>query len=110
MSRSTATTALLSIALFLLLATTRAGCRAMPAHQAGGAGDGGNSVASGSNCTKDSRAKAICDECIYVTGARESYEPCCANVNRLQEYCEHFLRYAPDSSVNETATRERRGR
>lgn len=106
MSRSTTAAVLLSAALVLLLACTRAGCRAMPV-QSGGV-DGGNAVAAGSNCTKDSRAKAICDECIYVTGARESYERCCANENNLQDYCEHFLRYSPDSSVNDTATRDRR--
>lgn len=106
MPRSTTAAVLLSAALFLLLASTRAGCRAMPVQSDGV--DGGNAVAPGSNCTKDSRAKAICDECIYVTGARESYEPCCANLNNLQDYCEHFLRYSPDSSVNDTATRERR--
>lgn len=110
MARQTVAAGLLCTALFLALASTRADCRAMPVRQAAAAStvDTGNTVAAASNCTKDSRAKAICDECIYVTGARESYEPCCANLNRLQEYCEHFLRYSPDSSVNETAARERR--
>ncbi|KAL3211256.1 hypothetical protein MRX96_036489 [Rhipicephalus microplus] len=109
MARQTVAAGLLCTALFLALASTRAGCRAMPVRQAAASTvDTGNTVAAASNCTKDSRAKAICDECIYVTGARESYEPCCANLNRLQEYCEHFLRYSPDSSVNETAARERR--
>ncbi|KAM7287626.1 uncharacterized protein ISCGN_031317 [Ixodes scapularis] len=100
----------LSIVVFLstlasLVMTTAPGCQAMPLHTNGGDRFGRNVVGPAvGNCTKDSKAKAVCDECIFVTGARESYEPCCRNTNHLQEYCEHFLRYAPRSLVNVTAT------
>lgn len=93
----------LSVVASLMVTASVPTCQAMPLHMAEAASP--NAVGSViGNCTKDSKAKAICDNCIYVTGAQEAYQSCCMNTNHLQEYCDHFLRYSPKSLVNMTSS------